>query len=246
VLSRYSYAVPLRDTRTSGSMISAFKEVLRHHKEVFGETGHNISSISFDKERSVMSNEVQQFFKSNNIKFHAFEFSSSKAKVAENLIRQIRTTMARLGEARTDKRWWYLLQPVIDDLNSRPILVNGKRLGNYTPKDVNLYTLPDFLKTLHKASPHLLFNHFGIDPRLVKFKFEVGSLVRPKLIVTSSAVLGIKRSTVTLEQALFKVAQQHAYFTAANTINRAYLCTRVDKPNRPPEFFDEQDIALSR
>jgi len=242
VLSRYAYAVPLRGSRTSSSMVSAFSEVLRQHGSKFD---HKIQSISFDKERSVMSRQVQDFFAQNHIKFYFFEFSSSKAKVAENLIRQIRTTMARLATAGTEKRWWHLLDTVLSDINSRPILVNGRRLGGYAPRDVTAATLPDFLKILHKQNPHLLFNHFGIDSRLVKFKFELGALVRPKLVVTSSAVLGTKRSTVTLEQALFRVTKQHAYLTAANTVGRSYFCERVDKAGGDSHFFDEQDLALS-
>lgn len=243
VLSKYAYAVPLRGTRTSSSMVSAFSQILKQHRETFE---HNIQTISFDQERSVMSKEVQNFFESNHIKFHYFEYSSSKAKVAENLIRQIRTTMTRLALASREKRWWRLLDVVISDLNQRPIFANGKRLGGYSPKDVTVSTLPEFLRILHKKNPHLLFNHFGIDSRLVKFQYDLGTLVRPKLIVTSSAVLGTKRSTVTLEQSLFKITKQHAYLTAANKIARSYFCERVDKPNGESYFFDEQDIALSR
>ena len=129
-----------------------------------------------------------------NISFHAFDLSSSKAKFAEGAIRLIREKMAVLMRRNNPKdRWWNLLDVVVDNLNRQQIVVNGKKIGRYTPRDVNSKTVKDFVGILHKKVPAYYFGQFDIAPDLVKFKYEVGTLVRAKLIVTSSEVVGNKR-----------------------------------------------------
>jgi hypothetical protein len=95
VLSRYVYVSILEGNRKAPSIIKAFQNIFRQHAEAFPD-GHQIQSVGFDKETSVMSRDVQAFLKDNNIAFHAFEMSSTKSKVAERAIGQIRNVMKRL------------------------------------------------------------------------------------------------------------------------------------------------------
>jgi hypothetical protein len=71
--------------------------------------------------------------------------------------------------------------------------------------------LADFLADLYKAVPVQFFAEFDIAPQLVNFKYSVGAVVQPKLLITSSAMIGIKRSEVNLEQDAFVVTEQIAY-----------------------------------
>jgi len=243
VLSRYLYAIPLKKSKSAEALLAAFREVLAQHESFFGKDGHKIKSVSFDQERGVMSNTVQNFFGANNIKFHAFKYTASKAKVAEGAIRIIRNTLAKLIAEKEDKRWWRNLQLVIDDLNSKEIIVNNKRLG-FAPKDVNKKTLRAFLDVLHKKAPKYYWSQFNVDVDLVKFKFPLEASVRPKLIVTSSSVLGVKRSEVTLEKEVFIVRDRQAHVTGGFHIAKTYKCEQVSSPGHF-EFFDETDIALT-
>ena len=243
VLSRYLYAVPLKKSKSAEALLAAFKEVLAQHQSFFGKDGHKIKSVSFDQERAVLSSTVQNFFKANDIKFHAFKFSASKAKVAEGAIRIIRNNLARLVAEKGDKRWWHNLPLVIDDLNSKEIIVDNKRLG-FAPKEVNNKTLEAFLKVLHKKATKYYWAQFNVNPDLVKFEFPLEALVRPKLIVTSSAVLGVKRSEVTLEKEVFVVRDREARVTGGFHIAKTYKCEQVSNPGHF-EFFDETDIALT-
>ena len=125
----------LRKNRKANSIISAFQRMFDIHKAA----GFNfpIRSISFDKETSVLSNKVQDFLKENNVSFVAFKNTSSKSKIAENAIKQIRTIMARLlRNNQNNIRWWTLLPRVVKILNSRQIYVNGKATG-FTPEQIN-------------------------------------------------------------------------------------------------------------
>ena len=189
-----------------------------------------------------MSNKVQDFLRPNNISFHAFKFSASKSKMAENAIQQIRNTMAKLLQKHPEQRWWWQLQNVVDILNNREIIIRGKKLG-WRPRDVTKSNLKEFLRDLQKANPVHIFSQYEIVPHTVNFKYPVNTTVRPKLIVTSSAVIGEKRSEISLESDLFIVTEHIAYVNARFEIGRAYRC--VNKRTLEVEIFDENDLAES-
>jgi len=243
VLSRYLYVAIVRKNKSAESMIRAFSDIFEQHEAAFGTKGHKIVSISFDQETSVMSKKVQDFLKSNHIKFHAFKFSSSKSKMAENAIKQIRNVMAKLTQQfPEEKRWWRLIDAVVDILNHRELVIRGKRLP-WRPRDVTVNTLDEFLRDLYKANPAQKLSQYEIAPQTVSFKYSLGTKVRPKLIVTSSAAIGEKRSAISVEQDLFIVTEQIAYVNARFEIGRAYRCTNLR--TQEEEIFDEDDLAES-
>ena len=249
VLSRYTYATILQGSRTAESMVRAFQNVLEQHGKRFN---HRIKSIAFDQERSVMSNIVQNFFRDNSIAFHPFKFTASKSKFAEGAIKLIRVQMARLTADHPKRMWWRTLANVVNILNEQPIRISGRVLRRpaagreevWRPVDVDADSLDEFLEDLLKADPMRRFSQSEISPQLVKFKYPVGTVVRPKLLITSSAVIGEKRSEVNLEQDPFVVTQQLAYVNARNEVGRTYRC--VNQRTRETEIFDENDLAESK
>jgi len=244
VVSRFTYATILRRNRKADEMVRAFQRIFQQHNEAFGvgPGSYRIKSISFDKETSVMSKKVQDFLSHSNVAFHAFQYSSSKSKFAEGAIRIIRTKMARLTAVYPEARWWNLLQGVVDSLNDQLLVIRGKQL-KWRPREVNAQTLDQFREDLFKADRAQFFAQFGISPQLVSFKYPVGSVVRPKLIVTSSAVVGEKRSETSLVRDPFVVTEQLAYVNARFEVGRAYRC--VNRSTREEEIFDEHDLAES-
>jgi len=210
----------------------------------YGSDGHRITSISFDREPGIMSHKVQLYLREKKIQFHAFDFSVSKAKAAEGAIQLLRTTMTRmlapLDESK--RKWWPNVAQCAASLNESPIVIDGKRL-NWRPVDINKHNLADFLADLYKAVPVQFFAQFAVAPQLVSFKYSVGTVVRPKLLVTSSAVIGIKRSEVNLEQQAFIITEQIAYVARNFKIGRAYRCSNL--ATREEEIFDEWDLAES-
>jgi len=240
VLSRFLYVVILRKEKSADALVRAFEELLAYHSRV--HPGHKIKSVSFDKEPGVMSRKVQTFFAENNISFHAFQMSASKAKLAEGGIRQIRTTIARLmRQNRPKDRWWNLLQPAADMLNSQIVYVDGKST-NFAPKDININNLSEFIDTLHRLAPSYYFSQFDLAPKLVNFKYAIGMKVQPKLIITSSATVGEKRSEVNLKEDVYEIEKLVPFVTRDLTVGRAYKCMHVDTGDT--EVFEEDDLAL--
>jgi len=244
VLSRMLYFVILSKDRKAPEIIKAFKKI--NHQFQTHSGGHHIQSISFDQERSVMSKEVQDFFQSQSWKFVFFTNSSSKSKVAENAISLVRKDIARLAASGKEKRWWHLITLAVNSLNHKPIQINGQFLkranGTYfRPIDVNTKNLDEFITQLHKVSPAYNWAQYDVGSRWGNFKFEIGTYVRPKLIVTSSEVLGTKRSEVTLKEEPFKIKDRFVYVTARNTLGNAYVCKSKSKGRI--EVFEEDDIA---
>jgi hypothetical protein len=245
VLSRFTYAVILQRTKSADSMVRAFEKILLQHQAQFGtpsQGGHPIVSISFDQETSVMSHKVQQFLQERGIAFHPFRYSASKSKMAEGAIRLVRTKMARLVRQHPERRWWTLLQDVVEMLNSEEIVINGKGLG-WSPRDVRRDTVQQFRQALIKADASQFFGQFAVSLRHVKFKFAVGTVVRPKLLVTSSAAVGEKRSEVSLEADPFVIEEQIPFVSARLDVQRSYRCRNL--LTGAEEIFEENDLAES-
>lgn len=244
VLSRYVYATPLMKNKSAESLIRAFQVLFEKHRQQF--PGVTIKSIAFDKETSVMSNKVQSFFAKENISFHAFEMSASKAKFAEGGIRLIREKMATLMRRNDPKdRWWNLLDHVVENLNSQPIVVDGKKIGMYRPRDVNSNTVKDFVNILHKKVPAYYFGQFDIAPGLVNFKYDVGTLVRAKLIATSSEVIGNKRSEKNLTDEIFVIEEQVPYVTKNMRVGVAYKCRDYGTTEKVEVFQEDKIVPTS-
>ena len=82
-----------------------------------------------------------------------------------------------------------------------------------------------------------------MDPRFVRFRFNVGSFVRAKLLITSSAVIGEKRSETNLTKQSFGVVEQIPYITKNLSVGIAYKCLNLKTGEF--EIFDESDITLT-
>jgi hypothetical protein len=246
VLSRFTYAVILNRTKSADAMVRALDKIFEQHRAAFGDPlngGHPIVSISFDKETSVMSRKVQDYLRERRVAFHAFRYSASKSKMAEGAIRLVRTKMARLIQQHPEQRWWVLLKEVVDMLNNEEIVVNGRGLG-WRPRDVRSDTVQAFRHDLFKADPSQFFSQFAVSLRHINFKYPVGTVVRPKLIVTSSAVVGVKRSEISLESDPFVITEQIPFVSARLDVQRAYRCRNLRTSEE--EVFDEHDLAASR
>jgi len=243
VLSRMMYISILKFSRKADSLLNGFVDIIGQFQK------HNpdelVKGISFDRERSVLSHLVQNFFKENNIVFHAFQLSSSKAKRAEGSIRNVRTTIARMRNLPEyeGKPWWVLLKPAVDILNSEDIVVDGHTFP-YTPEQIHESNLDDFLNLLYKNVSCYYFAQFDIAPQLVDFQYRIGTIVRPKLIVTSSAVLGEKRSEVTLEEEPFEIVSRSATPSHLMSVLKLYKCQSLFN-SKKFEVFTESEITPS-
>lgn len=245
VLSRYVYAVPLLKTKSAESMVQAFGMLFEKHRKRLPDVP--IKSIAFDKETSVLSNKVQSFLAKENVTFHAFEMSSSKAKFAEGAIRLVREKMAVLMRRNDPKdRWWNLLDAVTDNLNRQQIVVDGKKIGNYAPRDVNSNTVRDFVAMLHQKVPSYYYGQFDLAPSLVDFKYKTGTLVRAKLIATSSEVVGTKRSETNLTGEVFVIEEVVPYVTRNMKVGRAYKCRDVRTMEKVEIFQEDEIVPTSR
>ncbi len=105
----------------------------------------------------------------------------------------------------SEQKWWQHIGQGIASLNSLLFEIDGQWFNKWTPADVNKLTLSSFLQDLHRRVLVFYFAQFEIAPPLVIFKYSVGSVVRPKLLATLSALIGIKRSEENLKKIRFKL-----------------------------------------
>lgn len=237
-LSRYTYLEALWNNRKAEAIIKALKKILDRHAK---RKAYPIRGISFDLERSVLSKKVQTFLADNHIKFTGFKFSDSKAKFAENAIKLVRQKMTVLRKHYENKKpWWVLLDDVEKMLNNRTLHINNSALP-YTPADVNQSNVHSFVTALQDKSPAHFFAQFRIDPSLVQFKYQIGDYVKAKTIVTSSSVLGEKRSTHQLTDETFLIVSLAPYVNAEGNLGIAYMCKDIQ--SEIVHEFNEQDLA---
>jgi len=242
ICTRFTYVYILKGNRQADEMVNGFENIFEKFR--MQNNGQRVLSVGFDKERSVMSNKVQDFFRSNHVSFHPFEFTASKSKLAEGTIRLIREKIARLQVFSKKIQWWNLIDSAVRILNSEKIWVDNIQLS-FAPRDINTSNLEEFLTERETADPSYHFSQFEICKKFVDFAYKVGDFVRVKLITTSSQVLGTKRSAVTLDETLFRIVEQLAYPTRRLTIGKAYRCKFVDHPNKRPEVFDQDELAAA-
>lgn len=239
VLSRLVYLEVLHFNRKAPAIIAALKKILDRHNKTHD---YPIRGLSFDLERSVISNKMQKFLHQHHIKFTSFKLSQSKAKFAENAIRLVRQKMDVLEKHNEYKqRWWNLLDDVEKMLNNRPIMINNALLP-FTPAQVTGKNVHELIAAIQQRSPAHYFSQFNIDPRLVQFKYRIGDYVKAKTIVTSSSVLGLKRSVHQLTVETFIIVQRKPYFNRDSNIGVAYLCKDIN--SEVVHEFNEEDLAL--
>ena len=245
ILSRFTYVSILKKKRDAASMVNGFQDIFQQFKQHNGEM--QVHSIAFDKETSVLSKQVQTLFKDNHIAFHAFQNSRSKSKMAEGEIRIIRNMVRRL-RTNGEQRWWHLLKPAVDALNRQPIRINNKYIREggtgeyYTPSTVTNQTLADFISKVQKAAPAYFFNQFMLNPDLLNFKYSVGTCVRQKLIASSSAVIGEKRSDIALGETVFVITKRLGYVSRALTPEPLYIVENLNN-RQDEEAFDQDEIT---
>jgi hypothetical protein len=244
ILSRYTYISVLDTTRDASSMIKALAHIFAQFKKQ--NPTLQVRSLAFDKEKSIMGNKVQSFLAEQNVSFYFFQNTRSKSKMAEGEIRIIRNQIRKLRYNK-EQRWWRLIDSAVASLNQQPIRLNNQyiKMKNgtyYTPSSVGEHNVQDFLSKIEKAVPAYYFNQFMVDPSLVKYKFQVGTLVRQKLLASSSAAIGEKRSDISLGKIVFEIVKLSAYVSKALTIEPLYIVVNINDSS-DKEFFDEDEIA---
>lgn len=240
VLSRFIYVELMKGPKSADNMIKVLKRLLENHK--LHHPDYKIQSISFDKEPAMMSKKVQSFLKQEGIQFFYFEFSSSKAKVAENGIKLLRTDVQRMLNFDPSLRWWNILQAAADNLNRKEIIIRGKKTG-FRPIDIGVGNVQEFVNKIYKQVPGYYFTQFTLPHQMFHFKFDVGEIVRPKLITTSSQVIGLKTSQVNLESTRFKIESRIPFITTDFSIRKAYKCRNITTTDT--QIFNEEDLALA-
>jgi hypothetical protein len=244
ILSRYTYISILHKTRDASSIIKSLGDIFAQFKKQ--NPTLRVRSLAFDKEKSILSNRVQQFLKDNQVSFHPFQNTRSKSKMAEGEIRIIRNQIRKMRYNK-EQRWWRIIDNAVASLNQQPIRLNNKYIkmkdGNYyTPSNINQDNVKDFISKVEKIVPAYYFNQFMIDPNLVNYQFKVGDFVRQKLIASSSAAIGEKRSDIALGDKVFVVKKLLSYVSKALTAEPLYVVENIYDPSET-EAFDEDEIA---
>jgi len=242
ILSRFIYVELMNGPKSADNLIKVLKRLFIQHKKYHPD--YNIISISFDKEKAMMGHKVRAFLKSKQVQFFYFEMSATKASVAENGIRLLRTDVERILKSDLTglKRWWKELKTAAKSLNNKLIYFKNKSTG-FTPNTINSKNANEFLENLQKLVPGNYFSQFSMPTGMGKYKFPIGSIVRPKLITSSTALIGQKTSIVNLDTTRLKILDQYPFITTNLYLKNCYKCLNIETGEI--DIFTEEDLALS-
>lgn len=242
VLSHLVYLEVLKKSKSADAVVAALENIFQRHSS---KHDYPIISLGFDQERAIISRKVKSFLRQKNVVLKLFSFTSSKAKFAENTIERVRKIVDVLEKQNSyTKPWWKLLPDIEGMLNYRPIIIQHRVLS-FTPAQITEKNLHKFIEELHAASPAFFFGQFNIDPALINFQFKMGDWVKAKTIVTSSAVIGEKRSTHHLTDETFVVVMRQAYIRRNLTIGKQYMVKEIHNDDQNLlHSFNEEDLSL--
>lgn len=180
--TRFAMAEPLGPKgKSTQAVLKAMNVIFDRY---FAQYGSFPFLVCSDREKAIMSKEMYAFLREKGAKLYAYKFSRTKALFAENLIRNLRSSMSMLRkEAAAKKRplpkWTQMLPKLIEHYNDRPISYLGKTLS-FSPRDITEKNFADYKAEIEKKFESYSLASFSIYPGLFKWKFPIGSRVRLK------------------------------------------------------------------
>ena len=157
VFSRYFFAIPLQ-RKHKGFTLVAVKRVLYQYKERFGKLP---DFVQFDDGGEFRNTRVLPFLGDKGITYFSTRLTSKKASVVERANRTLKTRMWKFFDHEGSKEWIYVLDDLVEGINSS---VNGA-IG-MAPNQVT-----------EKTSASVFVKLYGHPVTLVKPKFGVGDKV---------------------------------------------------------------------
>ena len=233
ILNHKTYCVVLKDGKKAKSVVDAFKQLLKEHKEA--NMGYNIKTILFDAEKAITSKLFMEFVEENHLTLHVYRYSKSASAFSESAIRVLRTYFERWNIHGNQDEWHKSCHKATQHMNSLPIIIRGIQLS-FSPNQVTQANLGKFLNELHSKRPEFYYSHFSIDTEMVDFKFAVNDVVSLKLKSISTKAID-KRSEHSVDLAVWIIIQRVAYFSNKMTIIPCYVLRPHD------EFYGAEIVA---
>lgn len=208
--------------KSTKSVVSAMSKVFEKYKEQYNTYPFVLCS---DKEKAIMSKEMKSFLDSKGTKLFAYAFSRTKALFAENLIRNLRSSMAMLRKRHGEGKfkWTIYLPKLIRAYNSRPLVHYGKKLS-FSPDEITNETFDDYKNEIRKKIKIYSMASFSIYPGLFKWKHPLNSRVRLKRRAVEVPGIGSKWSQSPLvENSTFLVKRRVVHLNAKNELIKTLI-----------------------
>ena len=161
VLSKQLFVEPLK-RKTAAAVIDGFKGIFRRTRE-------RPLFLMSDKGGEFLGNNIQKFFKDNNIHFYTIHDEDTKASVAERVQRTLKSKMWRYFTHQNTLKYVDVLQDLVSSYNH----THHRSIGR-APAAV---TRANEVEVYHRLFPPTFSSY--------KFKFGIGDLVRIPLSKTA-------------------------------------------------------------
>ena len=157
VFSKKAYAVPLKD-KTAKTTTEAMEIILK-------QTGERIRNLQTDDGKEFFNSSMKRLLVQYGNINHYSSYTIKKASIVERLIRTIKRKLYMYFSLHSTKKWYKILQNVIDTYNN-----TRHRTIKMKPNDVNPENEQNLLDTVYKYK--------NVYSERRKAKFKVGDYVR--------------------------------------------------------------------
>ena len=161
--------------KSAKNTLRVMKWAFQRYKNQFEIYPHTLCS---DNEKAIVSSELRAYFESTFTKLYLYKFSRTKALFAENLIRNLRSSISILKKYHKKKKlsWPALVERIVKGYNNRRLVLFGKKMS-FTPRQITPQNFNEFKRELRNKFEGYSFSSFSIHPSLFKWKHPIGTRV---------------------------------------------------------------------
>ena len=184
------------------------------------------------------------FLSDGGIKLFTYKFSLNKSLIAEGTIRLIRESLGNLRRQHGDAaiKWHRVLPNIIDEINSRPITIDGKRM-TFAPKDITADNFHQFQNELNEKLDYYSIMGYNIDTSILKYRYPLQTRVKIKKRALIPSGSFTKFSQAPLDDVVWIIIRRGAHLTKRlDILKTVFIAQEMD----PKVTLQIEEAALVR
>ena len=226
--------------KSAKNTLRVMKWAFQEYKKQFKIYPHTLCS---DNEKAIVSSELKSYFQSTFTKLYIYKFSRTKALFAENLIRNLRSSISILKKHHKRKKisWPTIIERIVKGYNNRPLTLFGKKMS-FTPRQITPETFNEFKAELRNKFEGYSFSSFSIHPSLFKWRLPIGTRVfLPKRAVQVPG-FNDKLSANPLSDTIFVIVRRVVQLNVKQQLIQTVILREESPPiGRDPILLQKQE-----
>ena len=237
ILSQKVYTTLLLNSKSARNCLISFKKFIKQYNNDYNR---NPSSLASDREPSLLSNIVRNYFSHKKVELLYFTNSKNHAFYAENKILAIKKLYGQLYNYNSAQKPMYkILDSLTQTLNNRRLSVNNK-YTNFTPNKITYKNINRWLSFLNTHDYIRQFDTYMFRPDVYRFKFNKNDYVKIKSRALTEGPKSNKRSFSTLSQKIFIIKSKFLFLSRGGKLCPGYYLEAYTQPKKKNLSINEK------